>query len=187
MPEDHVCQHSEGGNVRQAGALSITLQPAFVWRWPSFFRGLLDTSVLRSRLFVLRIFVVVAATADSSRRLSRCAGAVGGGRVAKKGAKVAQGTGFASTTRSEQPVNSAVPGRELWSRAALERFPARPSAELREEIFQFVFDASEVGHARTARVRRAIAHLLAPLSARIARVSLSLQRISAHAAPLTSA
>ena len=69
MPEDHVCQHSEGGNVRQAGALSITLQPAFVRRWPKFFRGLLDTSALRSRLFSLRIFVMAAATADSSEKV----------------------------------------------------------------------------------------------------------------------
>ena len=41
-----------------------------------------------------------------------------------------------------------------------------------EEIFQRASVASEVWHARTARARRAIAHLLGRLAARIARSSL---------------
>ena len=58
---------------------------------------------------------------------------------------------------------------------------ARRCTELRDQIFTVETAAPKVGHARTARVRRANAHHLAPLSARVARASLALQRLSAHA------
>ena len=58
---------------------------------------------------------------------------------------------------------------------------ARRCTELRDQIFTVEAAAPEVGHARTVRVRRANPHHLAPLSARVARASLALQRLSAHA------
>ena len=51
----------------------------------------------------------------------------------------------------------------------------RPSTELREEIFHFAANASEVRHARTARVRGAIAHLFGRLAALVARSVLPVQ------------
>ena len=73
----------------------------------------------------------------------------------------------------------------LTSRAADERLPAQPSTELREEIFHFAADASEVRHARTARVRGAIAHLFGRLAALVARSVLPVQPLPPFCGSLT--
>ena len=69
-----------------------------------------------------------------------------------------------------------------WT-SRFERLPARPSTELREEIFHVDSNPSEVWHARTARVGRAIAHLLGCLAARLSHSSLPLEPLSLPLTP----
>ena len=73
--------------------------------------------------------------------------------------------------------------RSLVQGAHSERLPARPSTDLREEIFKRGSNPSEVWHACTARVGRAIAHLLGCLAARLSHSSLPLEPLSLLSAP----